>query len=91
LKGSALAMVRENSVFHLLPVRRVKPLIPKNGIFDPLLGGVAEQFLDVRADVNLAFPVLERHQKPAECLSGLVLQGQIKPPECPAFGRTLHA
>jgi hydrogenase expression/formation protein HypD len=25
--------------------------------------------------------------EPAECLSGLVLQGQIKPPECPAFGQ----
>jgi hydrogenase expression/formation protein HypD len=25
--------------------------------------------------------------EPAECLSGLVLQGQIKPPECPAFGK----
>ena len=24
--------------------------------------------------------------EPAECLSGLVLQGRIKPPECPAFG-----
>jgi hydrogenase expression/formation protein HypD len=26
--------------------------------------------------------------EPAECLSGLVLQGRIKPVECPAFGRT---
>jgi hydrogenase expression/formation protein HypD len=25
--------------------------------------------------------------EPAECLSGLVLQGHIKPPECPAFGK----
>jgi hydrogenase expression/formation protein HypD len=25
--------------------------------------------------------------EPEECLSGLVLQGQIKPPECPAFGK----
>ena len=25
--------------------------------------------------------------EPAECLSGLVLQGQIKPPECSAFGK----
>jgi hydrogenase expression/formation protein HypD len=25
--------------------------------------------------------------EPAECLSGLVLQGRIKPPECPAFGQ----
>jgi hydrogenase expression/formation protein HypD len=25
--------------------------------------------------------------EPADCLSGLVLQGQIKPAECPAFGR----
>lgn len=27
-----------------------------------------------------------RVEEPAECLSGLVLQGKIKPPECPAFG-----
>jgi len=27
-----------------------------------------------------------RVEEPADCLSGLVLQGQIKPQECPAFG-----
>ena len=27
-----------------------------------------------------------RAEEPADCLSGLVLQGQIKPHECPAFG-----
>jgi hydrogenase expression/formation protein HypD len=25
-------------------------------------------------------------EEPTECLSGLVLQGQIKPHDCPAFG-----
>ena len=25
-------------------------------------------------------------EESSECLSGLVLQGKIKPPECPAFG-----
>ncbi|MCL6554414.1 MAG: hypothetical protein K6W08_15030, partial [Firmicutes bacterium] len=28
---------------------------------------------------------VDRHEV-GECLSGLVLQGQIKPPQCPAFG-----
>ena len=32
---------------------------------------------------------LSRHtvEEPADCLSGLVLQGRIKPPECPAYGK----
>jgi hydrogenase expression/formation protein HypD len=25
-------------------------------------------------------------EEPSQCQSGLVLQGKIKPPECPAFG-----
>ncbi|MBP9900020.1 MAG: hydrogenase formation protein HypD [Verrucomicrobia subdivision 3 bacterium] len=38
-------------------------------------------------DAELKFGVADRHvDEPADCLSGLVLQGQIKPHECPAFG-----
>ncbi len=38
-------------------------------------------------DAETKFGVADHHvDEPAECLSGLVLQGQIKPHECPAFG-----
>lgn len=38
-------------------------------------------------DAERKFGVAEMHvEEPSECLSGLVLQGKIKPHECPAFG-----
>jgi len=38
-------------------------------------------------DAEKKFGLTDHHvDEPAECLSGLVLQGQIKPHECPAFG-----
>lgn len=38
-------------------------------------------------DARQRFGLTEAESGPAnECLSGLVLQGQIKPPQCPAFG-----
>jgi hydrogenase expression/formation protein HypD len=38
-------------------------------------------------DAERKFGLAEmRVEEPAECLSGLVLQGKIKPHECPAFG-----
>jgi len=38
-------------------------------------------------DAEKKFGVAESHvEESSECLSGLVLQGQIKPHECPAFG-----
>jgi hydrogenase expression/formation protein HypD len=38
-------------------------------------------------DAEKKFGLADHHvEEPAECLSGLVLQGQIKPHECPAFG-----
>jgi hydrogenase expression/formation protein HypD len=54
--------------------------IPRSGL------GLSEAY---RAfDAAKKFGLTERTvQEPVECLSGLVLQGQIKPPECPAFGK----
>jgi hydrogenase expression/formation protein HypD len=43
----------------------------------------AYRFLDARQRFGLA--EIDRDEV-GECLSGLVLQGQIKPPQCPAFG-----
>jgi hydrogenase expression/formation protein HypD len=38
-------------------------------------------------DAEKNFDLIDHHiEEPPECLSGLVLQGQIKPHECPAFG-----
>jgi len=43
-------------------------------------------------DAEKKFDLADHHvDEPAECLSGLVLQGQIKPHECPAFGTRCHA
>lgn len=39
-------------------------------------------------DAEKRFGLTDYHvDEPADCLSGLVLQGQIKPHECPAFGK----
>lgn len=41
-----------------------------------------------RFDAERRFGVADKHvAEPEECLSGLVLQGKIKPTECPAFGK----
>ena len=43
-------------------------------------------------DAERKFGVAElRVEESSECLSGLVLQGKLKPRECPAFGVPLHA
>ena len=40
-----------------------------------------------RFDAEQRFGVADKSvDEPADCLSGLVLQGRIKPHECPAFG-----
>ena len=39
-------------------------------------------------DAELAFEVQAiRTEEPSECISGRVLQGLARPPECPAFGK----
>jgi hydrogenase expression/formation protein HypD len=53
--------------------------IPQSGL------GLNDEY--VLFDAEKKFGVAgHRVEEPAECLSGLVLQGQIKPHECPAFG-----
>jgi hydrogenase expression/formation protein HypD len=53
----------------------------------PLSGlGLAPEF--AAFDAETRFGVANLHAvEPAECLSGLVLQGRLKPAECPAFGQ----
>ena len=52
----------------------------------PLSGlGLSEAY--AAFDAEKRFGLADRHvEEPAECLSGLVLQGLKKPHECPAFG-----
>jgi hydrogenase expression/formation protein HypD len=49
--------------------------------------GLSEGYADF--DAERRFEVADYHvEEPAECISGLVLQGVKKPHECPAFGVT---
>lgn len=55
------------------------------------IGAIPRSGLGLRAgyaahDAEKRFPVSDiTTEEPAECLSGLVLQGLVKPPDCPAF------
>jgi len=70
-------------------VRKVFQVVPRKwrGV-----GEIPQSGLGLRAeyaafDAEKKFDLAHHHvDEPAECLSGLVLQGQIKPHECPAFG-----
>jgi hydrogenase expression/formation protein HypD len=74
----AQQLIRE--VFRVIP-RKWRGIgeIPQSGLglSDPYAGFDAERKFGVAG---------LRVDEPSECLSGLVLQGQIKPHECPAFG-----
>jgi len=54
--------------------------IPKSGM------GLSEAYAAFDAEKKFGLAGREVAE-PAECLAGLVLQGQIKPRECPAFGK----
>jgi hydrogenase expression/formation protein HypD len=74
----AQQLIRE--VFEVVPRKwRGVGEIPRSGL------GLREPY---RAfDAEQKFGVADRHvEEPSECLSGLVLQGKVKPIECPAFG-----
>jgi len=80
-KGNQPAQELIRKVFTVVPRKwRGVGEIPKSGF------GLSEAYSAF--DAARKFGVANRIvQEPAECLSGLVLQGQIKPPECPAFGK----
>jgi hydrogenase expression/formation protein HypD len=70
-------------------IKRIFKIVPRKwrGI-----GEIPQSGLGLRAefaafDAEKKFGVAEtRVEESSECMSGLVLQGQIKPHECPAFG-----
>jgi hydrogenase expression/formation protein HypD len=74
----AMELIRE--VFQVVPRKwRGVGEIPASGLG---LRGAYAAF-----DAGRKFGLADHHvDEPADCLSGLVLQGQIKPHECPAFG-----
>jgi hydrogenase expression/formation protein HypD len=79
-EGNQLAQQLIRKVFRVVP-RKWRGLgeIPQSGL------GLSEPYtaFDAEKKFGVAHHVV---QEPAECLSGRVLQGQIKPHECPAFG-----
>jgi len=67
-------------VFEVVPRKwRGLGLIPASGL------GLRSEYAAVDAEKKFG---LTQHEvaEPVECLSGLVLQGRIKPAECPSFG-----
>jgi hydrogenase expression/formation protein HypD len=79
-EGNRPAQELIKKVFKVVPRKwRGVGEIPKSGL------GLREPY--AAFDAEKKFGVADRHvEESSECLSGLVLQGQIKPHECPAFG-----
>lgn len=71
-------------------IRQVFTVVPRKwrGVGEIPRSGLALSEAYATFDAARRFGLTHRTvPEPAECLSGLVLQGQIKPPECPAFGK----
>jgi hydrogenase expression/formation protein HypD len=70
-------------------IRKVFQVIPRKwrGIGEIPLSGLGLAPAYAAFDAETRFGVAElRVDEPSECQSGLVLQGKLKPHECPAFG-----
>ncbi len=79
-RGNRAARELIAEVFRVVP-RRWRGIgeIPRSGL------GLQPAYADF--DAERRFGLADREvEEPAECLSGLVLQGVLKPPQCPAFG-----
>ena len=77
---TALALIAE--VFRVVP-RHWRGIgeIPRSGL------GLSEQYQSLDAERRFGSAAVVSAEEPKECMSGLVLQGVIKPAECHAFGR----
>ncbi len=79
-EGNRPAQHLMREVFQVIPRRwRGVGEIPASGL------GLAEAYAGFDAGKKFG-PTAVRVDESSECSSGLVLQGQIKPQECPAFG-----
>jgi len=70
-------------------IRKVFKVVPRKwrGVGEIPQSGLGLNDAYAAFDAEKKFGLTDhRVDEPAECLSGLVLQGQIKPHECPAFG-----
>jgi hydrogenase expression/formation protein HypD len=70
-------------------IRKVFKVVPRKwrGVGEIPQSGLGLNDAYAAFDAEKKFGLADhREEEPTECLSGLVLQGQIKPPECPAFG-----
>jgi len=70
-------------------IREVFQVVPRKwrGVGEIPQSGLSLSPAYATFDAERKFGVAElRVEEPSECLSGLVLQGKIKPHECPAFG-----
>ena len=70
-------------------IREVFQVVPRKwrGVGEIPQSGLGLSAAYTAFDAERKFGVAEmRVEEPSECLSGLVLQGKIKPNECPAFG-----
>jgi hydrogenase expression/formation protein HypD len=70
-------------------IRKVFKVVPRKwrGVGEIPQSGLGLNDAYTAFDAEKKFGLADHHvEEPTECLSGLVLQGQIKPHECPAFG-----
>jgi hydrogenase expression/formation protein HypD len=79
-EGNRPAREAIQRVFRVVPRKwRGVGEIPRSGL------GLREEYADMDAEIR--FGVAGRiEEEPSECISGLILRGVRKPPECPAFG-----
>jgi hydrogenase expression/formation protein HypD len=78
-QGNPAAQIPIRKVFRVVP-RKWRGLgeIPRSGL------GLAEAY--AAFDASRKFDLADQQMaEPAECLGGLILRGQLKPSECPAF------
>ena len=79
-EGNLPAQERIREVFQVVPRKwRGVGEIPRSGL------GLSAAYAAFDAEAKFGLAEI-RVAEPADCLSGLVLQGKIKPNECPAFG-----
>ena len=78
--GNRVAQEIMREVFRVIP-RRWRGIgdIAESGL------GLAEAYADLDAEQRFG-PVRAAAEEAGECISGLVLRGERKPPECPSFG-----
>lgn len=70
-------------------IQQIFQVVPRKwrGVGEILQSGLGLREEYAAFDAEKKFGLADQHvEEPRECLSGLVLQGQIKPHECPVFG-----